>query len=296
MTSLWLGALALDSRGEPNQRVHPVVWIGRLISWLERRSPTAPRDQLVHGLVVAALPAISAAAVGAAVGRLRRPWRWLAVMWLLKTTFALRGLLEAGLAVQRRLAAGDLDGAHQELRSLVSRDVTPLDRPHTASAAVESLAENLCDSYVAPLFWYAIGGLPAALAYRAVNTADAMVGYRGRYEYLGKASARLDDALNYLPARITGLALVCAAPLVGLNGAGALRTMRRDRARTASPNAGWPMSATAGALGVWLEKPGHYRLGDGRDPGPLDVAAARHLTLVAAGLCTAVAAVRWNRR
>lgn len=271
--------------------------MGRLIGWLESRSPSAPGSQLLYGVGLAAAPVLGAALLGLAV-RLVRPrvLRTLLTVWLLKTAFSVRALLEAGAAVEDRLASDDLEGAREALRSLVSRERATLDRAHIASAAVESAAENLADSYVAPLLWYAVGGLPAALAYRAINTADAMVGYRGRYEYLGKASARLDDLASYVPSRASALALAAAAPLVGLSAPGAIEATRRDHRRTASPNAGWPMAAAAGALGVWLEKPDHYRLGGGRDPKASDIEAARRLVFAAAGLCTVVAAVLWKQR
>lgn len=225
------------------------------------------------------------------------PWgpaRLALSVWLLKTTFSLRALVERARAVEDALARGDEERAREELAHLVSRPRADLDAAHAASAAVESVAENLTDSYVAPLFWYAAGGLPLALAYRAVNTADAMIGYRGRYERLGKASARADDALGYLPARASALALAAAAPIVGLDGRSAIDVAVRDHARTASPNAGWTMAAAAGALRVWLEKIGEYRLGDGAPPGAADVRRARHLVLAAAAIATlaGVAVVR----
>jgi adenosylcobinamide-phosphate synthase len=129
-----------------------------------------------------------------------------------------------------------------------------------------------------------------------VNTADAMVGYRGRYELLGKAAARLDDALSYVPSRAAALALIVAAPVVGLSPRAALRTGLRDHRRTASPNAGWPMAVAAGACGVRLEKPGHYTLGQGRQPDASDIARARHLVVVAAALATLAIVLTWGRR
>lgn len=287
----WVSALGLDLlAGEPPARLHPVVWIGRSISWLEARAPRAPRSALLFGMLIAALPACAAAVVGVLVGRLRcGPVRLLLSIWLLKATFSVRGLLDASRSVEERLVAEDLPGARDGLRSLVSRDRCSLDRAHIASAAIESVSENLSDSYVAPLFWYAVGGLPAALAYRAINTADAMVGYRGHYEYLGKASARADDAANLIPARISGLALVAGAPFARSTAVSAAEVMRRDHGRTSSPNAGWPMAAAAGALGIWLEKIDHYRLGHGRDPAASDIRAVRGLAIAAAGLCTVVA-------
>lgn len=315
----WLSALALDLlAGEPPRAVHPVAIAGRAIEALrdraprdralrdralddralDDRAPRAPRAQLVHGAWIVVLPALGAVGLGRLVAGLR-PWplRLVASIWLLKTTFALRELLAAGSSVERSLSAGrsverslaggDLAAAREGLRALVSRPVEGLDEPHVASAAVESLAENLSDSYLAPLFYYVVGGLPAALAYRVVNTADAMVGYRGDLEYLGKVSARLDDLLNLIPARLSALALAAAAPLVGLPGDRSLAVARREHGRTASPNAGWPMAAAAGALGVWLEKPGHYRLDGARAPGRADVAQASRLVQVAALLGTA---------
>src|SRR3984893_8531942 len=152
---------------------------------------------------------------------------------------------------------------------LVSRRTDDLDAGATAGAAVESLAENLTDSWVAPLCFYLAAGLPGAWLYRAVNTADAMIGYReGLLEQLGGASARLDDMLNWIPARLGALALCLGAWLGHESGKRAWRTMRRDGGLTASPNAGRTMAAMAGALGVTLEKRGHYRLGDGPPPDP----------------------------
>ena len=186
----------------------------------------------------------------------------------LKPAFAIRRLATAALEVRSALAADALDAARDGVgRHLVSRDVRGLDGPAIASAAVESVAENVTDSVAAPLLAYAAGGLPAAWGYRVLNTADAMWGYRdARYERFGKVAARLDDAANLLPARCAAAALVGGAALAGEDAAGAARTAWRDHGRTASPNAGWPMAAMAGALGVALEKRQTYRLGDGALP------------------------------
>lgn len=293
----WCLALALDLvTGEPPSRVHPVVAMGRLITWLEQRAPATPRAQLAHGVLIAAVPALGSALLARSLERVpNRVVRALLSAWVLKTAFSLHALLDASIQVEAALEGDHVDRARDALRSLVSRERASLDRAHVASAAIESTAENLSDSYVAPLFWYVVGGLPAALAYRAINTADAMVGYRGHYEFLGKASARLDDLVNYLPSRITAIALITAAPLVGLSATRAAAAMCRDGGRTASPNAGWPMAAAAGALQVWLEKPGHYRLGAGRVPAAHDIRAARRLAFAAAGVVTVVTAMVWRR-
>jgi adenosylcobinamide-phosphate synthase len=134
------------------------------------------------------------------------------------------------------------------------------------AATIESVAENASDSFVAPLFWFALFGLPGAVFYRATNTLDAMIGYRGKYEWLGKASARLDDALNLVPARLTAWLLLSAAWLQRRDAWRGARTLARDGARTDSPNAGRPMAAMAGILGVELAKAGQYRLGEAIEP------------------------------
>src|SRR5213594_927605 len=249
-------ALAIDlALGEPPERIHPVVVMGRVISALETGAPDEPRRARAFGLLFPLVPAIVAACAVALLGRVRpAPVRFVAIAWTLKSTFALRALLAASRRVERSLAAGDLRSARRELRALVSRPTADLPAHAIASAAIESLAENLCDSYLAPLLFYRFAGLPAALAYRAVNTADAMVGYRGRYEHLGKAAARLDDVASFVPSRVSALALLAATPLVRADTGRALRVALRDHALTESPNAGWPMSAAAGALGVRLAK------------------------------------------
>ena len=288
-------ALAADiGIGELPARGHPVVVTGWVIGRLAGRPTGRAGRDLVRGTLAVALPAVAAWSIGSIVERRGRGLAGLAATaWLLKSSFALRGLLEAGDRVAQALEQDDLPAAHRALPWLVSRPVAGLDRAHVCSAAIESLAENLADSYVAPLAAYAVGGLPAALAYRAVNTADAMLGYRGELEHLGKAAARLDDLLNLVPARLTAGALALAAPALGLSGRRAIRTALRDARRTASPNAGWPMAAAAGGLGIWLEKSATYRLGDGPAPDVVHIAAARRLVSAAAALATA-AYIAWE--
>jgi adenosylcobinamide-phosphate synthase len=181
---------------------------------------------------------------------------------VLKPFFALRMLAKAGRSVRLALEQQNLPAAQYALQSLVSRERSQLTEELAGAAAIESLAENLSDSIGAPLFYYTLFGLPGAAAYRLFNTFDSMIGYHGRYEYLGKAAARLDDALNLLPARLTALLIIVFAPLFGGNCRKAWQVWRRDARRTASPNAGHPMAAAAGALGVQLEKVGYYILGD----------------------------------
>lgn len=284
-------ALALDRlAGEPPERVHPVVWVGYAISFLADRAPGGRRARLAYGALCAALPGGGAALVAVLLPRVvRAPWLRLPLeAWLFKSCFAHRALEEAAVAVAEPLERRDLVSAREALVALVSRDRSTLDASQVAAATVESLAENLSDSFAAPLLAYAVGGLPAAFLYRAANTADAMIGYReGRYEHLGKVSARLDDALNFLPARLTALALVAAS---GRSARGSVSVLLRDCALTQSPNAGRPMSAAAGALGISLEKPGHYVLnGRARRPGADDIRRAVSHCRRAAALCTALA-------
>ncbi|MCC6626590.1 MAG: cobalamin biosynthesis protein CobD [Chloroflexi bacterium] len=291
-------ALALDRLGEPPNAIHPVAGIGALIGWLDRRAPAnGSAAQLLYGVGLVAGVATLAALTGALAERWSSRWPLLRLAIcavLLKTTFAERALLDAAAAVGRPLAVGDLPAARTALRALVSRDRERLDANQIAAAAIESVAENLSDSLTAPLLAYALGGLPAAAVYRAVNTADAMIGYHGRYEYLGKAAARLDDLLNLLPARLTAALIALAA---GERRAVAWSVARRDHRLTASPNAGWPMAAMAGALGVALEKVGHYRLNAGAPPPTADdltraIGLAQRPAWLAMGLALAVTGLR----
>jgi adenosylcobinamide-phosphate synthase len=290
-------AVALDLLlGDPPNRYHPVAWIGRLIALGRRWAASVPTDLLVlYGALLIVVVTITAVmgvlAVQAAAGWLPWPGSLLAQAWLLKCSFSLRSLVAAVWEVRDRLEAGDLAGAREAVGyHLVSRPVEELEEGATASAAVESLAENLNDSWVAPLCFYLVGGLPGAWAYRAINTADAMIGYRlGMLEQLGGASARLDDLLNLVPSRLAALALAAGARLRGESGSRAWDVWRRDGGLTASPNAGQTMSAMAGALGVTLEKRGHYRLGDGPAPDVAVIDRAVGVFAAAAGVALVAA-------
>ncbi len=269
----WRGALALDIVcGEPPACVHPVVAMGRGLDWLERHAPGAARSRLVYGVGVAIVyPLAWGMMAELLLGR--APWPLQALA--LKSMLAGRALLDAGAQVEAALVSGDATAGGQQLRALVSRSTDELDRGHLASAAVESLAENLVDSWLAPMLAFAALGLGGATAYRVVNTADAMWGYHSaRYEELGKALARLDDAVNWLPARVGAALLVLASG----SSRAALDVWRRDGGRTASPNAGQVMASAAGALGVQLEKVGHYRLNATAPlPEPDTIGASRRL-------------------
>ncbi len=298
-------ALALDWLvSEPPAALHPVVWLGRLIDTLEHRAPRDnPPAELLYGAAITAtgvggalLPALLLQRV-AKTGRYPLPTLLLSAA-LLKSTFAWRTLVQASIRVHDHLEAGDIEQAREALRWLVSRDTTTLDEPLIAAAVIESLAENASDSVVAPLLYYALFGLPGACAYRAINTLDAMLGYHERYEYLGKVAARLDDVANIIPARLTALAIAAAAMSHGHAPRRVWRIVRRDHVLTASPNAGYPMSAIAGALDVSLEKVGHYWLNaTARQPCAADIRRASWIvSLALAGIVGGVAAVTQARR
>ncbi len=291
-------ALELDlALGDPPSRWHPVAWVGRALDAGRRGlSGSPPSLLLVGGAALVAALAVVAAAVVLSLERALSAWPLAALLLdaaLLKGALSVRGLFTAVSDVQRALEAGRLETAREALgRDLVSRPVASLDAGQVASGAIESLAENLTDSLVAPVLFFVLGGVPAAWAYRVVNTADAMLGYHdGELEYLGKAAARLDDALNWAPARLAAAALVAGAALAGGSGTRAWQMLRRDGGDTASPNAGRTMAAMAGGLRVCLAKPGHYSLGEGAPPGPRTIGLALRVAAIAAGVAMAAAAL-----
>jgi adenosylcobinamide-phosphate synthase len=304
--AILLPAVVLDlALGDPPNGYHPVAWLGRATDRLERLAPQHGwAARLVYGLAMVQGLVGTSLLVGTLLERAlagcRPAARVVLTAGLLKLAFSFRDLIEAAARVRTHLKGGDLDAARADLRSLVSRAADELDAGQVASAVIESLAENLSDSLVAPLLYYLAFGLPGALGYRAANTLDAMIGYHGEYEELGKAAAHLDDLLNLGPARLSALLLLGAACLGFGDRRRAWSGLWRDHARTESPNAGWPMSVTAGALAVRLEKVGHYRLGEGqRVPVPDDIGRAVRLCAGAAGLglgAVVLAAVWWSQR
>ena len=289
-------ALAIDLVfGDPPNRYHPVTWIGRLLGagqrWLCHGSPArllaggAVVTIGVAGLAGAAGALVSAVAAGLGTAGL------LLDALALTCLLSLRDLIGAARAVARDLDRGDLPAARRAVGyHLVSRPTAALDESQVASAAIESVAENLTDSLVAPVCFFLAGGLVWAAVYRVLNTADSMLGFRrGQLEYFGKSAARLDDLLSFIPARIAGLSLVAGAALAGERAGGALAVLRRDRRRTRSPNSGWPMAAMAGALGVVLEKPAVHRLGVGASPLATDIERAVRVVGVAAAVSVVLA-------
>ncbi|MGQ9482773.1 adenosylcobinamide-phosphate synthase CbiB [Chloroflexus sp.] len=292
-------ALALDYvLGDPPNRLHPVSLMGHWLRLGERLAPATPLARLAWG---GGWLYGGWWLVGSVASHLPRhvPVQGACVSLLL----AYRGLDRAVAGVEQALRTGDLEEARRLLGwHLVSRPTADLSAAEVAGAAIESLAENLNDSIIAPLLALLVGGLPALAIYRLTNTADAMWGYRTEhYEYLGKIAARCDDAFNLLPARLTALLLALATHLINRRGWYAWQTALRDARHTASPNAGWPMAAMAGALDTVLTKRDHYALGDGDCiPDAAMMRRARRIVQVAmvivvSGLWIGVCAGVWIR-
>jgi adenosylcobinamide-phosphate synthase len=282
--------------GEYPAALHPVVWMGKLISGLLRFAPGLGwwRQLGFGALLTLAVVGLSGGAAYL-VMHLAAAVPWLALLpgvFLLKASLALRELGAAAERVRRPVEAGDLSAARVALRSLCSRDPSQLDGEALLAATVQSLAENVSDSFVAPLLYYVMFGVPGAIAYRAINTLDAMIGYHGKYEALGKTAARLDDLANLVPARLTAVLLLIAGGLSGKNVATGWRVLWRDGGKTPSPNGGRPMATMAGLLGVRLEKPGVYVLGDPTHPlTPATVRAAWQMVVLVGWLMAGLTAL-----
>ena len=308
-----LAALVIDAAsGDPPwlyRRVpHPVAVLGKLVEIAERvLYVPSPRWRCTAGggATVAVVVFASVAAAWLIERFLVERWThgWVLEAVIASTLLAFRGLHDHAGAVarglERSLAAGRV-----AVSRIVGRDPDRLDEAGVARGAVESIAENFSDGVVAPLFWYAIGGLPGLFAYKAVNTLDSMIGHRTeRYRHFGTPAARLDDAVNWLPARLAGLYFVAAAWLLpGASGGRAWRAMVRDARKHRSPNAGWQEAAVAGALDFALAGPRRYPhetvddawMGDGSamlDAG--DVKASLHLYITAGTLVALTLALLW---
>lgn len=286
----FLLALLLDwLLDDPPNSFHPTAWMGSFIGAIFKKRPSGSSAlEFTFGMMITLTGALlfGAAGYGLEILFFKLPL-WAGVILqaiLLKMTFSLRGLWRTSGEIEMTLKNGDLPEARHLLSwHLVSRDTSQLNENHVAAATIESVAENASDSVIAPLFFYALGGLPLALLYRFVNTADAMLGYRDKSrEWIGKFPARFDDVLNFIPARLTGIMIVLAA---GKKTLSAWRTLCQDARLTESPNAGFPMSAMAGALEIELEKTNIYCLGKGNAlPKTQDIHRSRILIVGASVL------------
>jgi adenosylcobinamide-phosphate synthase len=286
---------------------HPVIWIGRLIAWLDRglnrESASAPaRRAAGAAAVLILLVVVGALAWFVQSALLRLPFGILAAAFVASTLLAQRSLHRHVADVAAALAAGGVSAGREAVAHIVGRDTATLDASGVARAAIESLAENFSDAVVAPVFWMAIGGLPGAALYKAINTADSMIGHRTeRHEAFGFAAARLDDLVNLPASRLSAVLLIAAAALSkNASASAAWRAVRRDAGKHRSPNAGYPEAAMAGALGVSLAGPRAYGgalvrdafMGDGRrDADATDIRRALALYRIADAILLAVVGV-----
>lgn len=265
--SAWFVAFLLDYwLGDPPHWPHPVRWIGNLISWLQNRIRLCCHHErslrwggALLWLVVVGLTWLLSWGVIALTTHIH-PWLgWLVEVWMIYTLLAGRCLSDAAMAVHQALQHDSLEDSRRQLSWIVGRDTSQLEKPQITRAVVETVAENSVDGVIAPLFFLLLGGPPLAMAYKAVNTLDSMVGYKNpKYRAIGYVSARMDDVANLIPARLSWLLLSTAAWLLKADYRQALRIGWRDRYQHASPNCGWSEATVAGALGVRLGGPNDY--------------------------------------
>ena len=308
MMTVWavLGGFVLDALfGDPAWLPHPVVYMGKAISKLEKflrpRLPKTPQGELLGGAIVAfCLPVGTFLLTGLVCWGAARlhPLLGLAVqMFWCGQALAARGLVQESTNVYQELKKTDLPGARKAVSRIVGRDTAELTAEGVTKAAVETVAENASDGVIAPLLYMLIGGAPLALTYKAINTMDSMLGYKNeKYLYFGRIPAKLDDVANYLPSRLAALLWVAAAAFTHNDAKGAWKIWRRDRRRHASPNSAQTESACAGALGVQLAGPAYYfgqyypkrTIGDALRPiEPEDILRANRMMYVASSFALA---------
>jgi adenosylcobinamide-phosphate synthase len=268
------------SFGEIPDRAHPTVWMGKVIAYLKPRIRNVnSKVEKANGVLLClGVIALFAVPVFFLLWLLRQipGWGWLLYIVvaavLLKTTIAVRSMRNYTMPIAEALKKRDFEEARQWLRYIVRRDPNKLDERHIISAAVESIAESTTDGITSPFFFFALFGVPGAFAFRVINTLDSMVGYKDKDNInIGWFSAKMDTITNYVPARLTAALMVVSAGLLCAEGRNSWRILMRDKNKTASPNAGWTISAMAGALNTQLEKKGYYALGDGEEISPDDI-------------------------
>ncbi|MFQ5711627.1 MAG: cobalamin biosynthesis protein [Candidatus Geothermarchaeales archaeon] len=263
-------ALLMDiTLGEPPEKFHPTVWMGKVIAFLEprmkNRDPRIERlNGVLLGLFVTTLFVVLVYLILSLVDQLFGLVAFIVLAAiLLKTTFAVKCMGRFTLPIAMAVEQGNIDEARRLLHHVVGREVAKLNEQQILSATVETISEGTVDGITSSLFYYVLFGVPGAIAFRVINTLDSMVGYRDReHVNIGWFSAKLDTLANYVPARITAFLMIVATWFLREKYRDAWRILIRDRGKTGSLNAGWPMSTVAGALGVRLEKPGFYALGE----------------------------------
>ena len=253
--------------GDPRSKFHPVVLIGNLISLLEkilRRDTDSPSKKIFKGGILVCIVVSVALIVGSVMELATREIPGLAAQIFLQAlalSFMIspRSLAEAGYEIYALLANENLIKAREKVGWIVGRDTKNLNEAEVARATVETVAENTVDGVISPLFYFAVGGLPLAVAYRAINTMDSMLGYKNaKYLYFGRVAARLDDVANFIPARLTGLLFIGAAIILRLDFKNAFNMMKRDARKHPSPNGGWAEATVAGALNIRLGGMNYY--------------------------------------
>lgn len=309
---LAIGAVIIDRLiGDPRTSLHPVVVIGNFIAWLERQllnpKNSAGRKKFAGAVLVIIVLITVYAAVWLTLAALTivHPWAgYIGGVMFLSFTISPRSLAEAGREIAGYLRAGNMEQARVKVGWIVGRDTAELDIPEVTRATVETVAENIVDGIISPLFYAIIGGVPLACLYRAVNTMDSMVGYKNeKYRDFGMVAARIDDVFNYIPARITGLLIIITAKILGLDAAGAWQSIKHDAAKHPSPNSGFSEAGVAGALGVRLGGLNYYggiashraHMGEAKvELGPIHIEKTIQIMYVVTTLFIAAAfALKW---
>ena len=289
---IFLLAFLIDiTVGEFPDRIHPTVWMGKVIAYFKPKIRSeSPRVEMVNGVLLG-LGVILLFAVPAylIIFLVQHFFGWIPYIIVsaivLKSTFALKRMRQYTLPIADAIKKGDRSKARQLLPYIVRRDPTELSERHIISAAVESIAESTTDGVTSPFFYFALFGVPGAVAYRVINTLDSMLGYKDQeHRNIGWFSASVDTIANYVPARLTAVLMTAAALFLGENWRESRRILQRDKRNTASLNAGWTLSAMAGALSVQLEKPGFYKLGDGEGLSPTHIMRAWRIMVLTAVL------------
>lgn len=275
--------------GEPPAFLHPVVWMGKLINLFVGLSPRSHRK--IYGFIMVLFCVGIMVLIARALELIRSGIMAIVIMaYFLKSSFSIRMLFVSAIGIQRDLEIGNVEKVRRDLKTFVGRDTSHLNTHQSTSAVIESLAESFVDGILSPLFYFLIFGLPGALAYRMINTLDSMVGYKKEpFTQLGYAAARIDDIVNFVPARMSLVFIFIASIFFG-KPSDAIRTCMLDHNKTASPNSGWSMAAVSGALNVRLEKIGYHVMGSNySDPEPFHIQKAINLVgfssfLVIAGI------------
>jgi len=289
---IFLLAFLIDMTvGEFPDRIHPTVWMGKVIDYFKPKIRSeSPRVEMANGVLLG-LSVILLFAVPAylTVFLVQRFFGWIPYIVVsaivLKSTFALKCMRQYTVPIVDAIKKGDCSKARQSLHYIVRRDPTGLSERHIISAAVESIAESTTDGVTSPFFYFALFGIPGAVAFRVISTLDSMLGYKDQeHRNIGWFSASIDTIANYVPARLTATLMTLAALFLGENWKESRRILKRDKRNTASLNAGWTLAAMAGALSAQLEKPGFYKLGDGEDLSPTHITRAWRIMVLTAVL------------